>query len=54
MPNSKQRITAKTHKKRLERIKRNRAASLMKAKKATLLKLDAIGSLPKSVKERRL
>jgi hypothetical protein len=54
MPNSKQRITAKTHKKRKNRIARNRAKSLMNAKKSTLMKLDAIGSLPKSVKEARL
>jgi len=54
MPNSKQRITARRHKKRKDRISRNRAKSLMKAKVGTLRKLDAIGQLPKSVKQERL
>jgi hypothetical protein len=54
MPNSKQRITAKKRKKRTERLKRNRAKSLMEAKKATLVKLDSIGQVPRSVKEARL
>ena len=54
MPNSKQRITAKKRKRRSERLKRNRAKSLMNAKKATLVALDKIGSLPISVKKARL
>jgi len=54
MPNSKQRITSRRHKKRKERIARNRAKSLMEAKVGTLRKLDAIGQLPKSVKQERL
>lgn len=54
MPNSKQRITARTNKKRHERLKRRRAESLMKAKKSTLQKLDAMGRVPKIVKEARL
>jgi hypothetical protein len=54
MPNSKQRITARRHKKRKDRIARNRAASLMEAKVGTLRALDAIGQLPKSVKQKRL
>ena len=54
MPNSKQRITARRHKRRKERLKRKRAASLMDAKKSTLQKLEAINQLPKSVKEARL
>lgn len=54
MPNSKQRITARRHKKRKDRIARNRAESLMEAKVGTLRSLDAIGQLPKSVKQKRL
>lgn len=54
MPNSKQRVIARKRKRRAERLKRNRAKSLMDAKKSTLVKLDAIGQLPKSVKEARL
>jgi hypothetical protein len=54
MPNSKQKITSRRHKRRKERLKRKRAASLMNAKKSTLVKLDSIGQLPKSVKEVRL
>jgi len=54
MPNSKQRITSRKHKKRKERIARKRATSLMEAKVGTLRSLDAIGQLPKSVKQTRL
>jgi|694.fasta_scaffold57799_1 hypothetical protein len=54
MPNSKQRVTARKHKKRNERLKRNRAKSMMEAKKSTLVALDKIGCLPISVKESRL
>jgi hypothetical protein len=54
MPNSKQRITARRHKKRKERISRNRVKSLMEAKVGTLRKLDAAGQLPKIVKQERL
>ena len=54
MPNSKQRITARTHKKRKSRIARKRADSLMNAKVGTLRKLDEIGQLPLSVKQKRL
>ena len=54
MPNSKQRIITRKHKKRKERLARNRAKSLMEAKVGTLRKLDAIGQLPKSVKQERL
>lgn len=54
MPNSKQRITARTHKKRKSRIARKRADSLMNAKVGTLRKLDEIGQLPMSVKLARL
>jgi hypothetical protein len=54
MPNSKQRLTAKKHKQRSERLKRNRTKSIMEAKKSTLVKLDVLGKLPRSVKEARL
>ena len=54
MPNSKQRITNRKNKKRHERLKRNRAKSLMDAKVGTLRKLDAMGQLPKIVKQERL
>jgi hypothetical protein len=54
MPNSKQRITAKRHKKQHERNKRNRAKSLMNAKISTLRELEKVGQLPKIVKEKRL
>jgi len=54
MPNSKQKITARRHKKRQERLKRNRVKSLLNAKKSTLQKLDAMGCVPKIVKEARL
>ena len=54
MPNSKQRIINRKRKKRKDRISRNRAKSLMEAKVGTLRKLDAIGQLPKIVKQERL
>jgi hypothetical protein len=54
MPNSKQRITNRKHKRSHELKKRLRAESLMNAKVATLRKLDEIGQLPKSVKQARL
>lgn len=54
MPNSKQRITNRKHKKRKEKIARSKAKSLMEAKVGTLRKLDAIGQLPLSVKRERL
>ena len=54
MPNSKQRITNRRHKRRKERLKRNRAKSLMDAKVGTLRALDAVGQLPKVVKQKRL
>jgi hypothetical protein len=54
MPNSKQRITSRKHKKRKGLIARKRASSLMEAKVATLRKLDEIGQLPLSVKQARL
>jgi hypothetical protein len=54
MPNSKQKITARKHKKRQERNKRVRAKSLMNAKVGTLRKLDSLGQLPISVKQKRL
>ena len=54
MPNSKQRVVARKQKKRKERLKRNRAKSLMNAKKSTLQKLDQLGRVPLSVKEARL
>lgn len=54
MPNSKQKVTARRHKRRKERLKRKRASSLMNAKKSTLVQLQAVGQLPKSVKEARL
>ena len=54
MPNSKQKITARRHKRRKERLKRKRATSLMSAKKSTLVKREEIGQLPKSVKKARL
>ena len=54
MPNSKQKITARKHKKRQERNKRVRAKSLMNAKVGTLRKLDSLGQLPLSVKQKRL
>ena len=54
MPNSKQRITSRTHKRQHERRKRLRADSLMNAKVGTLRELDRIGQLPKSVKQKRL
>ena len=54
MPNSKQRITNRKHKRRHERLKRNRAKSLMDAKVGTLRALDAVGQLPKVVKQKRL
>jgi|GEM_PF-1685495 hypothetical protein len=54
MPNSKQRITAKRHKRQHERKKRNRAKSLMNAKISTLRELEKVGQLPKIVKEKRL
>lgn len=54
MPNSKQRITKRAHKKREERMKRTRIQSLMKARVGTLRILDASGQLPVCVKEKRL
>ena len=54
MPNSKQRITNRRHKRRKERLKRNRVKSLMDAKVGTLRELDAMGQLPKAVKQKRL
>ena len=54
MPNSKQRITNRRHKRRHERLKRNRVKSLMDAKVGTLRALDAVGQLPKIVKQQRL
>ena len=54
MPNSKQRITNRRHKRRKERLKRNRVKSLMDAKVGTLRALDAVGQLPKVVKQKRL
>ena len=54
MPNSKQRITKRAHKKREERMKHNRIQSLMKARVGTLRSLDASGQLPVCVKQKRL
>lgn len=54
MPNSKQRITKRAHKKREERMKRNRIQSLMKARVGTLRILDASSQLPVCVKQKRL
>jgi hypothetical protein len=54
MPNSKQRITNRKHKRSHELRKRKRAASLMNAKVGTLRELDRINQLPKSVKQERL
>ena len=54
MPNSKQRITNRKHKRRQERLKRIKARSLMNAKVGTLRELDRIGQLPKTVKQERL
>jgi hypothetical protein len=54
MPNSKTHIINRKHKKRKERIARQRAEALMNAKVGTLRKLDAIGQLPISVKQKRL
>lgn len=54
MPNSKQRITSRKHKRRHERKKRKRANLLMDAKVGTLRELDKINQLPKIVREKRL
>jgi hypothetical protein len=54
MPNSKQRIVNRKNKKRRQLKARNKAKSLMNAKVGTLRKLDAIGQLPKLVKQERL
>jgi len=54
MPNSKQRITARQHRKRKNRIRNNRNKSLMEAKVGTLRQLDADGRLPKLIKQERL
>lgn len=54
MPNSKQRIVNRKHKKRKNRIAQQRAESLMEAKVGTLRKLDATGHLPLIVKQKRL
>jgi hypothetical protein len=54
MPNSKQRVTSRTHRQRKNRLRNNRHKSLMEAKVGTLRALDAIGQLPTSVKQARL
>ena len=54
MPNSKQRITARAHRKRKTRLRNNRNKSLMEAKVGTLRALDASGQLPISIKQVRL
>lgn len=54
MPNSKQRITARKHKKKHERKRAIRAESLMNGKVSTLRELEKIGQLPKIVREKRL
>jgi len=54
MPNSKQRVTARHHRKRKNRIRNNRNKSLMEAKVGTLRQLDADGRLPLTVKQKRL
>ena len=54
MPNSKQRMTKRAHRKREKRMKRNRIQSLMKARVGTLRILDASGQLPVCVKQKRL
>ena len=54
MPNSKQRITKRKHKRRKQSIARKRASDLMNAKVGTLRELDRIGQLPKIVKQERL
>lgn len=54
MPNSKQRVLTRKLKKRKERLRRNRAKSLLEAKVGTLRKLEENGQLPKSVKLARL
>ena len=54
MPNSKQRVTARAHRKRKTRLRNNRHKSLMEAKVGTLRALDANGQLPISVKQARL
>jgi hypothetical protein len=54
MPNSKQRITARRHKKRKERIRKNRNKEMMNAKVGTLRKLREMGSLPECVRKERL
>ena len=54
MPNSKQRIINRKHKKRKQSIARRRARELMNAKVGTLRELDRIGQLPKTVKQERL
>ena len=54
MPNSKQRITARAHRKRKTRLRNNRHKSLMEAKVGTLRKLDATGQLPLIIKQKRL
>ena len=54
MPNSKQRVTSRTHRKRKTRLRNNRNKSLMEAKVGTLRALDAIGQLPLNIKQQRL
>lgn len=54
MPNSKQRVTSRTHRKRKTRLRNNRHKSLMEAKVGTLRALDAIGQLPLNIKQQRL
>lgn len=54
MPNSKQRITARRHKKRKERLRNNRNKEMMNAKVGTLRKLDQMGRLPECVRKERL
>jgi|688.fasta_scaffold08061_22 hypothetical protein len=54
MPNSKQRVTARAHRKRKTRLRNNRHKSLMEAKVGTLRKLDATGRLPLIIKQKRL
>jgi hypothetical protein len=54
MPNSKQRVTARAHRKRKTRLRNNRHKSLMEAKVGTLRALDANGQLPILIKQVRL
>jgi len=54
MPNSKQRITARAHRKRKTRLRNIRHKSLMEAKVGTLRALDANGQLPIAIKQVRV